>query len=706
MHSKRFSIAAILLALLLAFSFALVMFAGCVKEGDDDSGDTPGGPDGPGTGDEGDPNEAAVAKLVTDESLKEKLLVLYDFEDPSRSSGSALYGYDPFTGAPNSRNGVYSSTGDAQTVTTSSLEAQVTGSSSKTALNVTSGVTLNGALEGLFDADFDGQDANGGYDKGVSVSFWAYNYDMNKQESSETAGTLSWDYNNIVSNGIISVTYGNLRGSTPSGTDALVYPSATTTVGRAAYTEESYNARRNLAGMTDTTMQTFDASATDPYTGWNAIAGNVQTAEEGSVVYEIGESYYQNWRYITVSLQPDGVYFYNNGRLAYAYTSLSNIEWSTNSSIFNRTCSQYYRYIAAINAEEYSVSGQTVGLAQLGYQFGMFGIETGIYADDLIVGYGLDADDARALYEDVSGVEYTDDQVACTSAASQEDQAENDAKNAAVKAWVAKTIDSYAVEGDVWGPGSAGSPGVAGKDENNDGVITDVIGTMREEFLADFDASAYEAVLGKVDCSATAQLDSDYSFTPDTVEADGSFEMTISGIQLTPGQNNWEAAYINLYSGDTRHATTRIDWYAPVSDGWADWSAGLVNTIGGAITWVDATDNTNGVYLNVVQRFCYLDIVVTFDGSTRYTLTYNVYYPFLGQTVTLDAGEYGEFEYTFTKADALFNHITHSITAEDGKTLAEIIDPATVNVRIGYEKSAYIVTGTEGCTMHEPEAAE
>ena len=122
--------------------------------------------------------------------------------------------------------------------------------------------------------------------------------------------------------------------------------------------------------------------------------------------------------------------------------------------------------------------------------------------------------------------------------------------------------------------------------------------------------------------------------------------------------------------------------------------------------FINVADNTNGVYLNVVQRFCYLDIVVTFDGSTRYTLTYNVYYPFLGQTVTLDAGEYGEFEYTFTKDDALFNHITHSITAEDGKTLADIIDPATVNVRIGYEKSAYIVTGTEDCTMHEPEAAE
>ena len=645
MHSKRFSIAAILLALLLAFSFALVMFAGCVKEGEeDDPGVTPG-PDGPGTGDEGDPNEAAAAKLVTDESLKEKLLVLYDFEDPSRSSGSALYGYDPFTGAPNSRNGVYSSTGDAQTVTTSSLEAQVTGSSSTTALNVTSGVTLNGALEGLFDADFDGQDANGGYDKGVSVSFWAYNYDMNKQESSETAGTLSWDYNNIVSNGIISVTYGNLRGSTPSGTDALVYPSATTTVGRAAYTEESYNARRNLAGMTDTTMQTFDASATDPYTGWNAIAGNVQTAEEGSVVYEIGESYYQNWRYITVSLQPDGVYFYNNGRLAYAYTSLNNIEWATNSSIFNRTCSQYYRYIAAINAEEYSVSGTTVGLAQLGYQFGMFGIETGIYADDLIVGYGLDADDARALYEDVSGVEYTDDQVACTAAASQEDQA---AQNA-INAYIANLKTDAAVR-------------AARADWEEDLAYGD--------YTYDADDAAASS-FAHYQQSLTAGADGNTGALA-IVTADGN--ITYSGIVTSAGTTTEDQVgeyYMGVGATVYGKGTGTYIGMSGADNCWSDDKSityGPGNNTNVELPWVQ---------LNLAKWFGWEEISATIDedatvtvgeqeytGTITVTVTYYWYYymTLLGEEVDCPGvdGDTGSYAYTITEDDCLLGSITYT----------------------------------------------
>ena len=87
MRSKKGRISAVFLALVLLFSFTLVMFAGCGDEGDGDSN---------------------TAKLVTYDSLSDKLLAMYTFEESNPSAGDALNAYDPFTGtAIASANGQY-----------------------------------------------------------------------------------------------------------------------------------------------------------------------------------------------------------------------------------------------------------------------------------------------------------------------------------------------------------------------------------------------------------------------------------------------------------------------------------------------------------------------------------------------------------------------------------------------------------------------
>ena len=218
MQSKRYRIAALVLALLLVLSFGLVMFAGCADDQEKD-GDTSAG-------------ENAAAKLVTDESLKSKLLALYDFEESDKDTSATLYGYDPFTGEANGRDGYYSSEGAAQTASIDSLEDSVEGSSSKTAFNVTSGITLNGALDGLYSDNTT---------KGASVSFWAYNYDMSTRVSDEDAETLAVDRYNIVTNSLASLTWGTLYGTRTQNSVALnIYPSykngnTVVNVGRGAY---------------------------------------------------------------------------------------------------------------------------------------------------------------------------------------------------------------------------------------------------------------------------------------------------------------------------------------------------------------------------------------------------------------------------------------------------------------------------------------
>lgn len=695
MQSKKFRYAALILALLMVLSFGLVMFAGC-NEGE---GEEKPGP-GPSTG-----NEAAAAKLVTDESLKDKLFVLYDFEESNKDSMATLYGYDPYTGEPNERNGYYSSATAAQTAAISSLEDQVEGSTSATALNVASGITLNDALHGAFDGS--------NVTNGVSVSFWAYNYEMSTLISDEAGGTLAVDRYNIVTNGMSSMTWGTLYGRNTAGGDLNIYPSyvsgtTSVTVGRGAYTEESYAARRVLSNATDTLMREFDDSATDPYTGWNAIAGNIQDAtdeETYNVVYNIAHNYYQNWRYVTVSIQTDGVYFYTNGRLAYYYSAaMIGTDWCSTTSptaddlVWGPAGSSggvdlYYRFINALNATELTdLSGGVYNVVtQLQHQFGMFGADACIYADDLILGYGLDADEACALYEDVSGEEYTAADLECTAGTSADDQARQNAIDAYLATWKA--------------------------------------GQQTEENVSNA-RTAWEENLSY----------GDYSYDADT-PANGTFDY-VSAHQTNNGQAGRYLSIIDgesvlHYSGvilsgydpaladqptmedslDSYYMTPGATLYGTGNGGTAG-AAGYIGMSGADNCWSSDTENSYGTtpgvtssgwdwtLFNRAKYFGYVDMYATVDesdGTISVVFDYYWYYymTMVGTEVTCPGvnGDTNSYDYTITAEDCLFGTLTYTfqlsaLKGTEGTITGITFDPYVDHSTFYYNAEYVSNTGT------------
>ena len=446
MRSKKGRISAVFLALVLLFSFTLVMFAGC------------GDPEGEGGG-EG----SNAAKFVTDDSLSDKLLAMYTFEESNPANGTALNAYDPYTGdAIPSANGQYALAQDSTTSTISTVNVaglpadddyqETTGSAFTTpstrAFNVTTPVFLSKSLEGIYETqkDEEGNDIPV-FENGVSISFWAYNYKKDTTVSSEAGGTLAIDYANIVSNGNISVTWGNIS----RGTSDVIYPDSDTRVGRAAYTDEwithedgvgSYYEARTVANSTQ--LGYFDArylteSDVYDYTGWNVISGNVQDAVADSTVDVISSYCYQTWRYVTVSLTEDGVRFYMNGRLAYFYPAetylMTSPGWITETDL-STAASHYYRFIYALAGTEVYDSffeENTNAVDDLNFAFNLFGYDAKAYVDDLIIGYALDASEAQALYENLSGVSYTAADLELTSTISDEDAAHDNALSEALQ---------------------------------------------------------------------------------------------------------------------------------------------------------------------------------------------------------------------------------------------------------------------------------
>ncbi len=644
MQSKRYRIAALVLALLLVLSFGLVMFAGCADDQEKD-GDTSAG-------------ENAAAKLVTDESLKSKLLALYDFEESDKDTSATLYGYDPFTGEANGRDGYYSSEGAAQTASIDSLEDSVEGSSSKTAFNVTSGITLNGALEGLYSDNTT---------KGASVSFWAYNYDMSTRVSDEDAETLAVDRYNIVTNSLASLTWGTLYGTRTQNSVALnIYPSykngnTVVNVGRGAYTEESYAARRVLSNATDTLMREFDGSATDPYTGWNAIAGNIQDAtdeETYNVVYNIAHNYYKNWRYVTVSIQTDGVYFYTNGRLAYYYSAaLIGTDWYTGTDITNQdellfgVIDQYTRFIAALNGTEYF--GYT--LETLGAAFGMFGADACIYADDVILGYALSESEACDLYENVSGKTYTAEDLECTSATSEDEQAVAAAK----AAWIAEN----------------GATGKISEDRQNfyENFSTLTKGAVDYANTVLYEAESQTATFG-------AGADSVHYYYDD--DTDDGYAMTFSGYvvnsvteeQITGNIDKlfWYNTRVVLWDSNGSH-TGRGAYL-----GAADMRAASFGFATASLnkdyskSWTGGYTGANSI--TDISRFCWVEITISWDGKTdsEVSIQYDIYYSFWLDVMNQKEYQVNDYTYngetydfTITQSDAIWGTQTFTASAAD-----------------------------------------
>ena len=374
MKRKWFLIVSVMMSLLLALSLG---FAGCNKK-DDDNGEEPGPGPGP-TPTPGTPGEAVA--LIEDEDLDGKFFMMYTFEDEAAISavpedGSTLAAIDPYTGeAASSYDGTYLS--DDNSVALVSIPTANGGS--KYVLNTNYNAIGLGGLSATQLADEFDDDGNlvaAGTHSGLSVSFWAYNYET---LVGNTDSGVSADWNNLATTGDSLILWGNTQeaGPTPH------YPTAgATIVGRGAYTEASY-------ATAQAELTTAQLGVHNDYTGWNAVAGNKGAADEdGGLIDNIADAYLNTWRYITVNIDyTEGVSFYNNGRLVFTYEP----------SVFGTTArwnTFYGNFIIGMRSDFRELVSSYVN---------MFNGITNIYVDDVLVGTSLTAEQACALYEDLSG---------------------------------------------------------------------------------------------------------------------------------------------------------------------------------------------------------------------------------------------------------------------------------------------------------------
>lgn len=722
MRSKKGRISAVFLALVLLFSFTLVMFAGC------------GDPEGEGGG-EG----SNAAKFVTDDSLSDKLLAMYTFEESNPANGTALNAYNPYTGdAIPSANGQYALAQDSTTSTISTVNVaglpadddyqETTGSAFTTpstrAFNVTTPVFLSKSLEGIYETqkDEEGNDIPV-FENGVSISFWAYNYEKDKTVSSEAGGTLAIDYANIVSNGNISVTWGNIS----RGTSDVIYPDSDTRVGRAAYTDEwithedgvgSYYEARTVANSTQ--LGYFDArylteSDVYDYTGWNVISGNVQDAVADSTVDVISSYCYQTWRYVTVSLTEDGVRFYMNGRLAYFYPAetylMTSPGWITETAL-STAASHYYRFIYALAGTEVYDSffeENTNAVDDLNFAFNLFGYDAKAYVDDLIIGYALDASEAQALYENLSGVSYTAADLELTSTISDEDAAHDNALSEALQ----KKAEDY--EGAVT--------------EANKTDAFSYTENAREQFISGGGIDrvkknqGYYEEIGNTSLSQWPAIGNQY-YKP-TVNEDGTFEMTVTALQFGSARYNGDAAVPNQWANwfgiyamlaqETAANTYRgvaslqgsggIDTWLINHSGMQQRVTGVTEDPGHSMAFVENSNTTGlntGLTFQEVMRYSWLQITLEWDGQNL-TVRVSYYYYYVGDSITVEGYEP---ETIPMNADTLYGSATMRVLATDeNSTIEEVLTGSGYGLedlclRFGTQYGYLLVTDVEGgeCT--------
>ena len=641
----KFRLAAVLLALLMVLSASSVLLVACNNNSEPTTPPS-AGTTGPGS-------------LVTAQSLVDsgKLKVMYPFEDSGRGRTAAV---DPYTGETLSSNrGEYI---DATLVDNPDAE---TASQSAKALSVRESGFNVGKLSAEQMPSADG---------GLSVSFWAYNDGTDATQSDETAGTLAFDFMNVVTNGTTTVTWGNIRSAGSDFYPGLEGTQSTITVGRGAYSDAIYP--RAQANRSQTSLSRYAMN----YTGYNAIAGNAQTKDARESVTSLAEEMEGKWRYVTIVFDKEvGISFYANGRLAYCYSS----QLFTGAATGGDWDTVYTNFVSGAMEDEDN------------YELSMFNDtlygEAEVYVDDVIVGLALTAAECEALYEGLSG---TDVDASLTSTMSEEDAAEADA----ITAEIDKRKAELPVEGDSYGPDAIGAA-VGGADLNGDGKIDDVVGDAKKAFVEQFNklsseekTAKYLDVIGSVGCDTDGASLGQGGFYKPAIGEDGTFEMTVSGIQLASGVNNFNATYVTLYSGPEQKASVRVDWSASDNLKGFEWDTDRLNVVGdgggidGDLWWKDSAEASNGLYLNVVQRYCLLDIVFAYDGEDL-TITYNIYYHFVGDTFEADGKTY-----TIPKDDTtLFNTVTYTIGATNGLAIDEVFDMSSLSIRFGSEDSAFLI---------------
>ena len=669
MKGKKIAVLSLALSSLLAFTVAGVA---CKKGG----GGTNAG------------SETAVS-LISDSTLTDKFFALYTFED----TGDVLTAINPYTGAiADTFNGSYFNTAGRVT----NPKKQTDASGSQYVLDTDAAVRLGNFSSVIGDEFDDNNMPTGSVQDGLSFSFWAYNNEtiVGPVEGSDESA----DWSNMITNGFESINWGNLthlEATTNDGGFTNVYPDRADyiTVGRGAYTDGadgSYEAIRT-SGFSSEDLKVYRES----YAVWNAVSGNRQDGSaqipDNEYIEDVAAAYLNNWRYLTVNIDyTEGLSFYVNGRLAYRYAP---------DAFEVEAPMREYGGWEAIYAD-FVLGAIKSGSAYID----MFGAECGITVDDLIVGKSITETDACALYENITGNTWTEDDLKLESAASAIDQ-EKTAFDEATFESLHEGVQTP-VEGDKWGEDAitgydkdnkpivaAGVEREDGDDEGTD--ITDTVYDAREAWLNNTDAwtadgdgykaSDFSEQVGALTYNGGYQPATSKYYKPTLT--DGTFNMTVSGVLLASGAQNYHSAYVTPFLGsESLGADIRIDNYV---NGGETANVSVTGT-NMDITWPDAS--TNGIYLNVIQRFCKLDIVFAYDG-TSLTITYRVYYYFAGESYSTTLSDGTSYTYTVPKdSSTLYNYITYTVTPKTGTTL----DYDALALRFGSESSCFLISSVTG----------
>lgn len=504
MKSKKKTFAFLSLLLALAMMCTLALTA-CKKDDDKDEDKD----DDTTTTETG----AALA-LVTDDALKDKFAAMYTFEGETAAVGGVVAAYDPYTGeAVPALNGAYTAAQTAEGV------ASKDATKSKTTLHEGSAFEIytlgdtdffpGELIEETDDkGDLTAQYIEGG--SGISYSFW-YN------------GATQSDWNKIVaSSAAPEVNYGNL-----SFTGNTAYPSMGATVGRAAYTAESYQAAQD-ANLTATQLAKFSTT----YNVYNAMCGEgAAEITEGMTIVDkavatIGNEISNTWVYFTIVVEEDAISFYRNGILAYIYDS--NVSAIVGDGVEEIYTNLYMDIVASLGA---------------GYGMKFFGEGTSSI-DDLLIGKELTYDEVTALYENMSGATVADADKELVSNVDPDEAARADAINAGVAELKAARLALVKAERDKY--------------------------------------TAPATVLETVNAGwALAGTSATYSATV----TDGKIDMTVKGTQVTPdsGASAWNLAGVAIKVNGSFMMYMRGDSYGQLTDDhskntnqeeYAGWNAG------------------------------------------------------------------------------------------------------------------------------------
>lgn len=422
---KRFSFWALMLAVALALSLVLTACGKKEDDNNDDGGNTGGG---------GTTSGGQIA-LVDASDLADKLFLMYTFEDADVSG--KISAVNPYTGAAVESGATYGTS--AALVTTPGTNV----GGSKKAFDTAGALMLSNTFEDTTFKEME-DDGSGYYvlntsaDEftGVSVSFWAYNYET---YSGVASGSEAADWSNVIDTTDLSITWGNISDkiNNSDGTYGAIYPGNNATLGRAAYPTSMYqNAQGSLTQAQITASPNSlgnngngsDGQPVNKWWAFNAISGTLlgdaadDPADDTDAAQAMAEQYLQTWRYVTIDIHYEtGISFYANGALAFRYTpeQLESFYVTGNKADWD---TMYQEILLGLmkNGEGWST-------------FNLFNGISGIYVDDLIIGQSLTATEAEHLYEDLASAATgttvdVDTSITSTMQGSQEAQQEAEEK--------------------------------------------------------------------------------------------------------------------------------------------------------------------------------------------------------------------------------------------------------------------------------------